>query len=804
MNKSLPFLSLLLSLLSFAAFAQSPSTQLLVNGSLVDEQKNAVPYANITLFSVQDSSMVSGAVSDEAGRFELNIRPGSYYALITLLSFEMKTVSGIQVASQDVNLGTIQLTTDTKMLREIVVQGEKSTMELSLDKKIFNVGTDLSNAGGTAVNILSNVPSVAVDVEGNVSLRGSSNVRILIDGKPSGLVSIGGGSGLQQLQGNLIERVEVITNPSARYEAEGMAGIINIVLKKEHKAGFNGSFDIITGYPANLGAAANVNYRRKNLNFFVNYAASYRNTPSSSILYQELYNNDTTFITRQTSENRQKGLNQSIRGGADYFFNEQNTLTGAYTWRLSKGKRFSDIVYRDYLFNISNLLQVVNRLQDEMETEPNSEYSLTYKRTFSREGQELTADLRYLDNWEESEQYFTERAFEPDGSTLIAPDLLERSLNDETEKQLLAQVDYVHPFGESGKLEAGLRSSSRDMTNNYAVAEQRGDGAWNPLDSLNNNFIYEENIHAAYGIIGSKVNKLTYQVGLRAEWTGVTTTLRQTNEVNPRDYFNLFPSAHFTYQLPHQHGLQVSYSRRVNRPSYFDLSPFVTLSDRRNFFSGNPDLNPEFSDAFEIGHIKNFTNGSLATSLYYRHTTGKILRIRRVDEQGFATTLPENLALENAYGAEIIGSYEPFRWWKLDGSFNFFRAITDGSNLEANFQSDTYSWFSRVSLRISFWDNADFQLRGSYEAPQIMPQGKRKAIATLDMAISKDVLENNGTLTLNIIDVFNSRRFRTITEGENFYTEIDSQGRPRQINLTFNYRLHQAKKQGKAVEENDY
>ncbi|WP_162055357.1 TonB-dependent receptor [Pontibacter pamirensis] len=804
MNKLFFFVSLLLSLMSFKAFAQAPAAQFLIKGTLVDEQRNPVSYASVVLFAKQDSGMVSGATSDDAGRFGISTRPGTYYALVTFLSFDKKAITDIRVTNQDVDLGMILLTSNTEVLREVVVQGERSTMELSLDKKIFNVGTDLANAGGTAVNILSNVPSVAVDVEGNVSLRGSNNVRILIDGKPSGLVSMGGGSGLQQLQANLIERVEVITNPSARYEAEGMAGIINIVLKKERKAGFNGSFDIITGYPSNFGAAANVNYRRKDLNFFVNYAAAYRNTPGNSILYQELYENDTTFITRQTSENRQEGMNHSIRGGADYFFNDKNVLTGAYTWRMSKGKRYADIIYRDYLFNTSNLQRVISRTQDETETEPNSEYALTYKRTFAREGHELTADLRYLDNWEESDQYFTERAFLSDGNTPEAPVLLQRSLNDETEKQLLVQIDYVYPFGEEGKLEAGLRSSSRDMTNNFAVTEQTASGVWSPLDSLNNSFLYEENIHAVYGIMGNKVNKLSYQVGLRAEWTDVTTTLRQTKEANPRDYANLFPSAHVTYQLPDQHSLQVSYSRRVRRPSYFDLSPFVTLTDRRNFFSGNPDLDPEFSNSFELGHMKYFTRGSLSSSVYYRHTTGKVLRIRRVNELGFATTLPENLASEDAYGAEFIGTYEPLRWWKLDGSFNFFRAITDGSNLDTDFQSDTYSWFSRVTSRISFWDNADFQLRANYEAPQILPQGRRKALATLDLAVNKDILKNNGTLTLNVIDVFNSRRFRTITEGENFYTEIDSQGRRRQINLTFNYRLHQAKKQSRPAEQGDY
>jgi outer membrane receptor protein involved in Fe transport len=793
----------LLTLLSISVFAQNNPASFLIKGILIDEQKNAVPYANVAIYSTRDSSLVSGAVSDDAGKFQVSAKPGSYYAKVTYLSFEEKTIQNVLLTNGDINLGTIKLASIDKLLEEIVIQGEKSKMELSLDKKVFNVGKDLANAGGTAIDILSNVPSVAVDVEGNVSLRGSGNVRILIDGKPSGLVNLRGGSGLQQLQGSLIERVEIITNPSARYEAEGMAGIINIVLRKERKEGFNGSFDVITGYPANFGAAANVNYRRKNLNFFVNYTASYRNTPGRSSLYQELYNVDTT-IYSQTFDSRLNGMNNNARAGIDYFFNDKNILTGSYTWRISKGKRFADIYYRDYVSNTSNLQSIIYRRQDETETEPNSEYALTYKRNFIRQGHELTADLRFLDNWEKSDQYFTEQAFLPDGSVSGIADILQRSLNDETEKQLLLQIDYVHPFGKEGKFETGLRSSSRDMTNNFSVIEQMAEGNWKELEGLTNDFLYEEDIHALYGIIGNKLRKFSYQAGLRAEWTGVTTTLKRKNEVNPRNYANLFPSVHLTYDLPREHALQLSYSRRVRRPQYNDLSPFMTFSDRRNFFSGNPDLNPEFTDSYEVGHIKYLEKGSFTSSLYYRYTTGKILRIRQVDDQGFSTTLPENLATENSFGAEFTGTYAPFSWWKMDGSLNFFRAITDGRNLDNNFQSDTYSWFARSTSRLTFWKNTDFQLRGNYEAPQLMPQGKRKAIATLDLAVSKDVLKNKGTLTLNVIDVFNSRRFRTITEGENFYTSIVSQGRLRQINLTFNYRLHQAKKKEKAIGEGDF
>lgn len=777
-----------------------------MSGEIIDAQNNAaLAYASFRLFKSADSAFVDGAITDEKGFFQVDVPAGQYYALYEFIGYKTLATSNIVVQKgTPLKLGKVKLAASARSLEEVTIQGEKSTMELSLDKKIFNVGKDLANAGGTAVDILTNVPSVAVDVEGNVSLRGSGNVRILIDGKPSGLVSIKGGAGLQQLQGSAIERVEIITNPSARYEAEGMGGIINIVLKKERKQGFNGSFDIITGQPVNYGAAANVNYRRKNLNFFINYTMSFRNTPGRNSLYQELYRNDSTFITNRYMTSKLKGMNNSARGGLDYYFNDKNVLTAAYTHRISKGKRFSPLNYYDYIGSVSNPTSHTYRTQDETETEPNSEYALTYKKTFDRKGREFTADVRYLDNWEDSDQFYNQDVYKPDGSPSGIPHLLQRSLNYETEKQLLFQADYVHPFAKEGKIEAGVRSSTRDMTNKYSTTQQGEDGIWVEVPGLTNDFLYEENINAAYGILGNKTGKFSYQAGLRAEWTGVTTTLRETNEVNERKYANLFPSVHVTYDLPKQNAVQLSFSRRVRRPQYNDLSPFMTFSDNRNYWSGNPDLNPEFTNAFEVGHIKYLGKGSITSSVYYRHTNGKIISIKRVEENGNSYTRPENLGTEDAYGAEFTSSFTLYNWWKLDGSFNFFRSQIDGTNVDESYKSDTYSWFVRGMSRFTLWKSTDVQFRGNYEAPQKTPQGRRKALATLDIAASRDILKGNGTLTFSIIDVFNSRRYRTITTGDNFYTYGNSQGRLRQVNLTLNYRLHQAKKKPKEGMEGDY
>ena len=363
------------------------------------------------------------------------------------------------------------------------------------------------------------------------------------------------------------------------------------------------------------------------------------------------------------------------------------------------------------------------------------------------------------------------------------------------------QVDYVRPIGKDGKFETGLRSSFRDMVNDYVVTEKNVDGSFSVVPGLDNYFIYKENINGAYVIYGNKKRKFSWQAGVRAEHTDVNTILRETDEENPRNYFNFFPSLHLTYQLDEDNAVQWSYSRRVRRPVYNDLSPFSTFTDSRNFWSGNPDLDPEYSDVVELGHILYFGKGSLSSSVYFRHTTDKIERIRLLDSEGNATTRPENLNSENALGLEFASAYSPMKWWKLDMNFNFFHAEIDGSNIQTGFRANTYTWFARATSKFLLPKDLDFQIRGNYEAPQKTAQGSRKALFFMDLAASKDVLRKKGTLTLNVSDVFNSRRWRSITEGENFRTESSYQWRRRQVNLTFNYRINQNKGATKKMTE---
>lgn len=781
-------------LVTVMGMAQS-SSQGTIKGQVSDSlSSKPVSFAAIKIFD-STGSLITGGISNDDGDFSIQVPFAEYYIEVDYLGFRSyrSPVFLLSKEHPEHTLGVIKLSVLVRELDEVIVQAEKSSMELSLDKKIFNVGQDLANAGGTASDILMNVPSVSVDPEGNVKLRGSDNVRILVDGKPSGLVSFKGGNGLQQLPASMIERVEVITNPSARYEAEGMAGIINIVLKKERNQGFNASFDVITGHPVNLGGAANLNYRHKKVNFFINYGIAFREQPGRGSLYQESVNEglDSTFILRQQNHGWITGFNSNIRGGLDYFFSEKSILTASYLFRRSDAGRITNIRYDDYLFTPSNYQGYAVRRQDEEETEPNSEYSLIFKKSYDQKDHTLTAEIKFLDNWESSDQVFTQYDYSPDGG--LENSTLEISLNDEYERQLLFQLDYSHPLGKEGKFETGVRTSFREMVNDFVVERQNSSGDFTALPGLDNVFLYDENIHAAYAIIGNKEKRFSYQAGLRAEMTDVKTTLQETNEENPRKYINLFPSAHVTMDFPHENAMQLSYSRRVRRPFYNDLSPFMTYSDRRNFFSGNPDLNPEFSNVFEIGHIKYYDKGSLTSSVYYRDTKGKIERIRTVDDEGNSTTLPQNLKSEKATGVEFTSNYSPFSWWKFDINFNFFYADIDGSNIIEDYKTTTYSWFARQTSRFTVAGKFDIQVRSNYEAPQNTAQGKRKSLYYVDLSLSKDIFKGRGTLNFSVLDLFNSRKLRSITTGENFHTEGNFQFRRRQMNLTFSYRIKQAK-----------
>lgn len=782
----------------------SPKTT--IRGKIVDVETDApLEFSTITLFLQKDSTVVTGSITDMSGNFLIETQPGNYYAKAEYIAYKSKMIAAFELKkAEQLDLGLIKLTGDAETLAEVEVRAEKSQMTMSLDKRVFNVGKDLASAGGTAEDILNNVPSVSVDVEGNISLRGTGGVRILVNGKPSSLISGDNPNGLRQIQASMIESIEVITNPSARYEAEGMAGIINIVLKKNQTKGLNGSFDVNVGYPENFGAGINMNYRKNKFNWFTNIGLRYRNGPGSGSLRQIFYdeNPDSSLYSRMKRTHERGGYSANFKFGADYYFSPKSILTTAFSYQRGDEKNNANLVYRDAYGNFDNIFLITNRTDDEFEEESDLEYSLTYRRIFKKKGHEFTADIRYEDKTETEGSIFEELYFNGVGESLNLPKFDQRSDNSEGNERLNIKVDYVQPLSKENKFEVGMQSSFRTIDNDYVVKEiLNGEEIIDP--NFTNQFIYDENIHAFYSSYGNKIDKFSYQIGLRAEYSEVRTELVTTNEVNDRNYANLFPSAFISYDLPEQNAIQLSYSRRIRRPRFWDLNPFFTLSDRRNTFSGNPNLDPEFTDAYELQHIKYWEKGSLSSAIYYRQTTDVIQRIQTLNEINpeQTVTAPRNLATQNDWGIEFTYNLSATKWWRLNGDLNFFYSETAGSydfkGETIKLAGETYSMTGRVTSRTTLWNKVDAQIRVNYRAPRVTTQGKYKSITSVDLGTSMDVLKNNGTLTLSVTDLFNSRRRRSTTEEFNFESENEFQWRVRAIVLSLNYRLNQKKQRGR-------
>ncbi|WP_339793125.1 outer membrane beta-barrel family protein [uncultured Imperialibacter sp.] len=806
MNLSRPTIFFIAGLILFTSAdiaAQKEGGKADVVGKIVDAGSgDPLEFATVSFYT-PDSSLVSGVVTDLQGQFKIELAPGSYYSLVQFVSYEDKYFSGITLAEgqKRMNLGTIAVEADSETLQEVVVEAERSQMEMSFDKRIFNVSKDPSNVGRTATQLLDNVPSVTVDTDGNVALRGSQNVRILIDGKPSGLVGISGSNGLQSLQGSLIESIEVVTNPSVRYQAEGSAGIINIVLKKDDRNGVNGSFELNAGYPANYGASANVNFRREKINYFVNYGANYRESPGGGSSFQRYTLPDTSFITRRTEDRTRGGWAHNLRAGADFFVTPKDIITVSGVVRYEDGENVNNLIYED--FNSNDVLQNrTGRVNTEQENELNSEVTLNYERSFDDKDRKLTAYAQFRDNNESEDADIEQRLLGGEDPEMIM--LRQRSLNDETERNLLVQSDYVHPFSKDGKFEAGFRSTFRQISTNYLVEEQDSVGTWNNLVNFTNDFRYTENVHAVYGLIANRHGKVSYQAGLRAELSDIQTLLLQTDETNNRLYANLFPSIHANYHLNETHSWQVSYSRRISRPRFRELNPFSSFSDARNIRTGNPNLNPEFTNSYEIGYLVNGKTSTVYAGVYNRRTSDVSQRVNYVDADGVTFSQPLNLAFENAFGVESNISKDWFDWWTSSLNFNFYRRIIEGDFNGEPLNADTYTWSGRVNSRVTLWKKVNYQVNAFYRAPQNTPQGERLAYYAIDMGLNRDILNGNGTINLSVRDILNSRKWRGITQGETFYQESEFQWRSRQFMVSFVYRLNQKKRGGGREEREDF
>ena len=763
----------------------------LVFGQLVDGQSDeALMFASVVLHHVADSSMTGGSISDETGRFVIEQVPyGKYYIAISYVGYPRQTINDIHIRPEKPihDTGILTIAPDASLLSEITVTASRELMEVGLDRRVFNVAQELTSVGGTAMDVMQNIPSVAVDFDGNVSLRGSNNVTILIDGRPSSLLGMSGSEALLQLPSDMIERVEVITNPSVRYDADGTSGIINIVLKKEKRQGYNGMITTNVSSNGRYSGSVNMNYFVGRVNVFGNYSGNISSTDGYGSNFSSSFLADTTYMDQNMLfENDMNVHNLTL--GVDFAIDNYNTLTASFgtNSRDRNGLNQIDYYSMDKSFDIKDMF--VRESESSMDNS-GFQVNLSHRRTYTERFREWTTDLtfssRSMLNAEENRQY-THPALGTD-----AQSLLQNTLSEGDNKMFRLRSDYVYPLGESTKLETGAQAYIRERGSDFAFFDfDHQMQLWGNNMGLSNYFIYNEQILSAYGIYSTMLGNYSLMGGLRVEHTSVQADQRTTGQQFDDNYFSLFPSFHIRRNLAGNQSVQLSYGRRINRPNERNINPFVSYTDPYNLSFGNPGLQPEFTNSLELGFARYGRRTTINPSIYYRHTSGMVTRFRTMDEQGVAYTTFENLNTGISYGAEMVLSHRIADFWRANGTVSYFRRTVEGGNPQMQLRNDSYSWSARLMNNFTFSRGWTAQLSGFYRSPMVMIQGEMKAMYSADLAIRKTVLNNNGTITLRLSDVFNTQRFQMYNYGDNFTLDLERRRNSRMVFIGFSYRIN--------------
>ena len=739
------------------SIAQSPGFKII--GTVVEASSNqAIDYATVIVGDKLTSEILTGTTTENGGKFELTTDTKNVYVEVSFIGYTNKKIEDISFDGKMIDLGIITLGEDAQRLEEVIVTAEKSTTEFKLDKRVFNVGTDLSTTGASALEVLNNVPSVNVNIEGQVSLRGSAGVQILINGKPSVLAE-DSGNALGTITADMIEKVEVITNPSAKYEAEGTAGIINIVLKKNEKKGLNGSISLNTGIPHNHSVGLSMNRRSDKFNLFTQLGVGYRELPR----FGESINRNKITGTELRSdgiEYRNETFYNIILG-TDYYINATNiiTLSGSYAYEVEQQPSENNFVFLEGLES-----SAWTRNETTEATNPKLQYELQYKRDFTdNEDHQLlfSAIGRYFGKDQSSE--FTNN-FES-GTFFTQPDQLTKTFFEEGKYTF--NLDYTKPFDDIWTIETGAQYLVNDVSNEFEVQNEE-EGVFVVDPNLTNTFQYDQKVLGVYATGAYEGEIWGLKLGLRAENTDLQTFLVNTEESNSLNFTNLFPSAHTSYKISDNMSLQAGYSRRIYRPRLWDLNPFFNIRNNFNIRVGNPELLPEFTDSYEVGSIFIFDKTSLNFSLYHRFTTDKIERVSSfVDNVNIFR--PENIGTNKATGLEANFKYNPFKKWTISGDANYNIFKREGTFNDQVFDFSADQWSGKLTNKFKLNKQLDMELSGNYESREQTIQGILSPSFRANFGLRYKILKGKGVFNLSVRDIFETSIRETTIDQETFY-----------------------------------
>lgn len=734
-----------------------------ISATIVDSLTNKpVDYASTSLVRISDSKAINGAVSDEKGKISLqNVSPGKYKLTIGFIGYTTKVLNVTTTPEKpDLNIGTVRLIGTANNLAEVTVTGQKALVETKIDKLVYNAEQDVTVAGGNASDVMRKVPMLSVDIDGNVSLRGSSQVRVLINGKPSGTMANSVADALKMIPAEQIKSVEVITSPSAKYDAEGSGGIINIITKKKTAQGVSGAVNLSAGTRQNNGNFS-LNTRQGRLGVTSNIGVQYAIPQDTRVeLLNENYNLNTSLLQSGTTKSKRWGGNGNI--GVDYDINNYNSLS-------------TNLKYNRFETGNDGMLGVLSRagaVQSSFSRESISEASMSnfdwtadYRRTSRREGEEfsISGQASFGRNVND---FVTRFVYPGAASTEINGD------NTGKNNEYTVQSDYTYPFSKTVILETGLKGIFRNIESKYQDTDQ--------------DFDYGQDVGAAYGVISFKLaKKLSFKGGLRAEYTNINGTAGSTLNFK-NDYFNLFPSAIVSQAFSQRTSLKLSYNRRMQRPSLFYLNPFLDETDPENKRQGNPALNPELTDVLELGYSTYIKGSMINASVFYRNTQDVIESVFNPDQK---LTSYFNVGTSKSYGFNTFATYNPLPKWTLMGNFSLNSyEVMNPNTKESTGVYANYSVFMRSA--VSFTGGWNTEIFGVYNGSRRSFQGTTGAMAFYGGALKKDIMKKKATIGVNVFNVF-ARDLHIETRNEsvdflqttNIYYPIRSFG----VNFSYNF-----------------
>lgn len=767
-----------------------------ITGRVYDSGSNEkIEYANVVVLSAKDSSLVTGAVTDPEGIFTIErIPPGKYYVDIEFIGFTDKSFDvEISTNKSKVDLGEIYLEPAAVNLNDVFVEGERSPVSYQLDKKVIDVDQMPTVISGNAADVLENVPSVTVDIEGNVSLRGSENFTVLIDGRPSILDAQ---DALQQISASSIKSIEIITNPSAKYDPEGTAGIINIILKKNKNLGLSGIVNANAGLNDKYGGDFLFEYKASSLNTIFGIDYNKRIVPGDGIAEQRFVNNNNTSFLNSTNDMDWGRMSFGLRGGLEFILSDYDVLSVGARYGNRSHQRNSFQNYVEWSEQSPQKLFYIN-IGDRERSGDHYDLDMGYYHKFNNDGHELKVELNYGYNNSDESTLNSEirNGIQTGGkeTTEVGPS-----------REIEGNLDYTLPLAENRKFEAGAQGETDISEDGTSLLEYNiQTGLYEVQPRFNNTTKYNRSELAIYSIYADQIDNLSLQGGIRGEFTYRTVEVARQNQEFNIDRWDFFPSLHSSYKFSEEQQLMASYTRRIERPRGWQLEPFETWMDANNVRRGNPNLQPEYIDSYEFGFQTLIGNIVFTNEIYYRMTRNKVERVRSVygddpNDSDITLNSVENVGKDYAVGSDFMFTLDPFDMWNINLMGDIYNYKVEGVLHNESFARESFTWNARFNNVIKLGQSTSLQFNLRYNSPSVSSQREREGYFTSDAAFKQNLFNRKLSLTIQVRDLFSTAKYESTTQGPDFYSyNYFTRESPRiMLNLRYNFNNFKQERNG--------